>query len=65
MRRELLGLVLAVVVVDAIFIAGYFLIHFERASASARLAYTAGWMAITLTVVLRALTRIRRLRRHR
>ena len=65
MKRELLLLVLAVVLVAALFIAGYFLFHFERASDLARLTYTAVWTAVTLAVVLRALTRIRTLRRRR
>jgi Kef-type K+ transport system membrane component KefB len=62
-RRELLGLVLAVVLVHALFIAGYFLFDFERASDPSRVVYTAAWTAVTLAVVLRALTRIRKLRR--
>ena len=62
-RRELLGLVLAAVLLHALFIAGYFLFDLERASGRPRVLYTAAWTAVTLAVVLRALTRIRKLRR--
>lgn len=63
MRRELLLLVLAVVVVDALFVAGYFLFRLEHSSDPLKVGYTAAWTAVTLLVVLRALTRIRSLRR--
>jgi hypothetical protein len=65
LRRELLLLVLTVLAVDALFIAGYFLFRLPRAAGPLQLAYTVGWTAVTLLVVLRALTRIRRLRRPR
>jgi hypothetical protein len=64
-RRELLKLVLAVALLDALFIAGYYLFHLERGSQSIRVGYTAAWTTITLLVVLRGLTRIRRLRARR
>jgi hypothetical protein len=63
LRRELLLLVLAVVAVDALFVAGYFLFRLPLAADSIKLAFTVGWTAVTLIVVLRALTRIRALRR--
>jgi hypothetical protein len=62
MSREVLHLAIAVVLVDALFIAGYFLFHLERVGGTAKLAYTAAWTVVTLVVVLRALTRIRSLR---
>jgi hypothetical protein len=62
MRHEVLRLVVAVVLVDALFIAGYLLFHLERAGSAGKIAYTAAWTAVTLLVVLRALTRIRSLR---
>ena len=62
MRREVLQLVVAVVVVDALFAGGYFLFHLERGGHSAKLGYTAAWTIVTLLVVLRALTRMRTLR---
>ena len=64
-RRELLRLVLAVVLLDALFIAGYYLFHLERGSSSTRIGYTAAWTVVTLLVVLRGLTRLRRLRARR
>jgi hypothetical protein len=64
-RRELLRLVLAVALVHALFIAGYYLFHLERGSQSIRIGYTAAWTAGTLLVVLRGLTRIRGLRARR
>lgn len=64
-RRELLQLVLAVVLVDALFIAGYYLFHLERGSHPVKIGFTAAWTTVTLLVVLRGLTRIRRLRAHR
>lgn len=63
MRRELLQLVVGVLLVDAVFVGGYFLFHLERASTTARIGYTAAWTVATLAVVLRGLTRIRALRR--
>jgi hypothetical protein len=62
-KGELLRLVLAVLLVDALFIAGYFLFQLEHASTPLKMGYTAAWTAVTLLVVLRALTRIRALRR--
>lgn len=62
-RRELLQLVLAVLVVDALFIAGYLLFRLSLAANPVKIAYTAGWTVAALLVVLRALTRIRTLRR--
>ena len=62
MRHEVLRLVVAVVLVDALFIAGYFLFHLQRVGSTAKIAYTGAWTAVTLLVVLRALTRIRSLR---
>jgi hypothetical protein len=62
-KRELLRLVLAVVLVDALFIAGYYLLRLELAPSPRKIGYTAAWTAVTLFIVLRALTRIRALRR--
>ena len=63
MKRELLRLVLAVALVDALFIAGYYLFRLRLASSPPKIGYTVAWTAVTLFVVLRALTRIRALRR--
>ena len=64
MKRELILLVAAVLVVDALFIAGYFLFHLDAAGSPAKIGYTAAWTIVTLLVVLRALTRIRSLKSH-
>ncbi len=62
-KRQLLLLVAAVILVDAVFIAGYFLFRLSAAGDSARIGYTAAWTVVTLLVVLRFLTRLRTLRR--
>ena len=62
MKRELLLLVLAVVVVDALFIAGFFLFRLHAAGNAAKIGYIAAWTIVTLLVVLRALGRIRAFR---
>jgi hypothetical protein len=64
-RREALLLVLAVLVVDAIFIAGYFLAHLRHASGGIKLAFTLIWTLVTLAVVIRGLSRIHSARVHR
>ena len=62
MRRELAQLVLAVVVVDVLFIAGYYLFRQALTSEAMKIGYTAAWTAVTLLVVLRGLLRIRAMR---
>jgi hypothetical protein len=61
-RRELLRLVVAVVLLHALFIAGFYVLRVEHTSSRFRVGYTAAWTIATLVVALRALTRIRRLR---
>jgi hypothetical protein len=63
MKRELFLLLATVLVVDALFIAGYLLFHLDAARDPAKIGYTAAWTVVTLLVVLRGLTRIRSLRR--
>ena len=63
MKRELLLLLATVLLVDALFIAAYFLFHLDAAGDGAKMGYTAVWTVVTLLVVLRGLTRIRFLRR--
>jgi hypothetical protein len=63
MKRELFLLLATVLVVDALFIAGYFLMHLDAAGDPAKIGYTAGWTVVTLLVILRGLTRMRSLRR--
>lgn len=61
-KREVVMLVGAVLLVDGLFIGGYFAAGLVRASAAAKLGYTALWTLVTLVVVLRGLTRIRAIR---
>jgi len=61
-KREVVRLVVLVLVVDGVFIGGYFAAGLVRASVAAKLGYTAVWTLVTLVVVLRGLTRIRALR---
>jgi hypothetical protein len=63
MKRELVLLLAAVLVVEAVFIPGYFLFHLAAAGDVAKIGYTAVWTVVTLLVVVRGLTRIRSLRR--
>ena len=63
MRRELFLLLATVLVVDALFIAGYFLFRLAAAADPLKVGYTGAWTVVTLLVVLRGLARIRSLRR--
>ncbi len=62
MKREVLWLIIALLVVDAIFVAGYFLGHLGTASDSVKAAFTVVWTLVTLAVVVRGLSRVRRAR---
>jgi hypothetical protein len=62
MKRELVRLLAVVLVVDALFVAGYFLVGLDAASDPVKIGYTAAWTIVTLLVVLRALARIRSVR---
>jgi hypothetical protein len=60
--REVLLLVGVVLLVDAIFVAVYFLASLRVASDPAKLAFTAFWTLVTLAVVIRGLSRVRKAR---
>lgn len=60
--REVLVLIGLVVAVDAAFVALYFITRIEAASDAAKAGFTVAWTMVTLGVVLRGLTRIRRTR---
>ena len=62
LKRELLWLVGGVLVVDAVFAATYFLTDLRNMTDAAKVAFTAVWTLVTLAVVLRGLSRIRRVR---
>ena len=61
-KREVLSLIGAVLIVDAVFAAAYFLAHVDRSGDRIKLVFTAVWTGITLAVVIRGLTRVRRAR---
>lgn len=60
--REVLLLVGVVLLVDAIFVGVYFLGNFGSISDPAKLAFTVVWTLVTLAVVIRGLSRVRRAR---
>lgn len=62
MRRELFLLLATVLAVDALFIAGYYILRLEAAGDPFKIGYAVAWTSVTLVVVLRGLTRVRRLR---
>ena len=64
-RREVLTLIGLVLLVDALFIASYFLAGVGNASASIKVAYTVLWTLLTLVVVIRGLARVRNARMNR
>lgn len=64
-RRALIELVLLVLMVDAVFVAAYFLAGIKRATDPAKLAFTVVWTLVTLAVVIRGLVRLRSARLER
>jgi hypothetical protein len=62
LKREVLWLIAGVVLVDVVFAAAYFLADVRNATDSTKLAFTVVWTLVTLGVVLRGLSRIRRVR---
>lgn len=64
-RREVLSLVIAILGVDAGFVALYFLLQVRDASDSSKIAFTALWTLLTLGVIIRGLSRVRRIRMDR
>jgi hypothetical protein len=64
-RKEVLTLVALVLLVDAIFIGGYFLGRLSTASNAGKLVFTTLWTIVTLGVVIRGLSRVRSARLHR
>jgi hypothetical protein len=61
-RREITVLIGLVLLVDAIFIGGYFLAGIVRSSTGVKITFTTVWTLVTLAVVLRSLARIRSIR---
>jgi hypothetical protein len=61
-RREVLWLVVAILLVDAAFVGVYLLAQVGQASDTTKFAFTALWTLVTLGVVIRGLSRVRRTR---
>lgn len=59
MKREVLLLVALVLLVDAIFVAAYFLARLRAASDAGKLVFTVAWTIVTLGVVIRGLSKVR------
>jgi hypothetical protein len=62
MWREVLLLVGVVLLVDALFVAVFFLSNLRTVSDPAKLAFTAIWTLVTLAIVIRGLSRVRKAR---
>ena len=62
MGREALLLVGLVLLVDAMFVAAYFLGNLRTVSDPAKVAFTLVWTLVTLAVVIRGLSRVRKAR---
>jgi heme/copper-type cytochrome/quinol oxidase subunit 4 len=60
--KALLELILLVAVVDAIFVAAYFLAGIRTASDAVKLVFTVVWTALTLAIVIWGLSRFRKAR---
>jgi uncharacterized membrane protein len=60
--REVLVLVGLILLIDAIFIAAYFVGDVRTVSDPAKLAFTVVWTLVTLAVVIRGLSRVRKAR---
>ena len=61
-RREITTLVVLVLLVDGIFIGGYFMVGLVHASTAAKVGYTIVWTLMTMVIVLRGYSRIRAIR---
>ena len=61
-KREVMWLVIAVLLVDAVFVSLYFLAGLDTASDSGKIVFTALWTLVTLAVVIRGLARVRSVR---
>jgi hypothetical protein len=61
-KREVLWLVVAVLAVDAVFIAAFLGAKIRTASDLTKICFTALWTLATLAVVIRGLARVRSVR---
>jgi Na+-transporting methylmalonyl-CoA/oxaloacetate decarboxylase gamma subunit len=65
LRREVLLLVALVLVLDALFVAVYFMGKVRSASDPTKLVFTAVWTLAILVIAIRGLSRIRSARLHK
>jgi hypothetical protein len=65
LRKLLLQLIAAVVLLDVVVIGLYYALHIQRTSTRTQTLFTGVWTVLTLIVVLVALGRIRAARRRR
>jgi hypothetical protein len=61
-KRQVLWLIIAVLLVDAFFVGAYFLGRIRTASDLTKIVFTALWTLVTLAVVIRGLARVRSVR---
>jgi len=59
LRRQLILLIVAVLAVDGVFVAAYFLGGISNGSDTGKLVFTAAWTLATLVIVLGGMSRIR------
>ena len=65
LRREVLLLLVLVLVLDAVFVAIYFMGNVRGASDPAKVVFTAVWTLAILVIAIRGLSRIRSTRLHK
>lgn len=61
-KREVLWLIMAVLAVDAVFLAVYLVGHIDGSTNLTKIIFTALWTLVTLAVVIRGLARVRSVR---
>ena len=61
-KREVLWLIIAVLAVDAVFLAVYLVGHIDGSTNLTKIIFTALWTLVTLAVVIRGLARVRSVR---
>ena len=61
-KHEVMWLVIAVLLVDAVFVVLYFLAGLQSTSDLGKIVFTALWTVVILAVVIRGLARVRSVR---
>jgi lysylphosphatidylglycerol synthetase-like protein (DUF2156 family) len=65
MKKHLITLIGAVVVLDAVFIGAYYALHISDRAVRTQQTYVAAWVVCTLIIVTTLMKRIRQARRRR